>query len=194
MRWAIWPAFLALAFVSFGLLGIWDVVWVAFKTLDLIRSQMQEEPLKPPAAPSWKPRPDHFGAKWTDPLAAAGRHIRDIPFGLGVKDDVLSTGEGIAALGIDSNGDYAPLIMQNEGAVRAAGKWHDDKTGKDHWPTIRVDKQGYMMAAGKTGADWVPILVDKAGRVICSPDSFPGFNLAPGETITITGPPLEKQP
>ena len=101
--------------------------------------------------------------------AAAGRLVRDIP--LGRKD------EGIMALGIDNRGDYAPLIMQNDGAVRAAGKWHDDKTGKDHWPTIQVDKEG---------------------RVICSPESLAVmarmFKLKPGESITIHGPPLEKKP
>lgn len=158
MRRGIWPAFLTLAFIGFGLLGLWDMTWLLFKTLDLVRSQIIEEPLKPPAAPSW--RPD------VEQPAAAGRHVRDIP--LGRKD------EGIMALGINNAGDYAPLIMQNDGAVRAAGK------------------------NVQTGSDWVPIKVDKEGRVICSPESLAVmarmFKLKPGESITIHGPPLEKQP
>ena len=159
MRWGLWPAFLTLAFISFGLLGLWDLTWLAFKTLDAIRTQITQV-LEPPAAPTWKA--GDMGRRDVEQPATAGRHIRDIPLG---RQD-----EGIMALGIDNRGDYAPLIMQDEGAVRAAGK--------------NVQK----------GSDWVAIVVDKAGRVICSPNSFPGFNLAPGETITITGPPLEKQP
>ncbi len=161
MSRGLWPAFLTLAFIGFGLLGIWDMTWLAFQTLDAIRSQIQGEPLKPPAAPSWKPlKTDPFGAEWTAPPAAAGRHVRDIP--LGVRDDVLGTKEGIMALGIDNSGDYAPLMMQNDGAVRSAGK--------------------------ANGSRWVAIRVDDQGRVICSPESFWGLNLAPGETMIIHGP------
>lgn len=162
MRRGIWPAFLALVFVASGLLGIWDISWLAFnafKTLDLIWSQIIQEPLKPPAAPTWSPD--------VGQPATVGRHIRDIP--LGRRDDILPNegNEGIIALGIDNAGDYAPLIMQNDGAIRAAGKWHDGKTEKDHWIALRVDAQG---------------------RVIVSPESFWGLSLAPGETITIHAP------
>jgi hypothetical protein len=156
----IWPAFLTLAFIGFGLLGLWDMTHLAFMTLDAIRSQIQGEPLKPPAAPSWAPGPEPN---------AAGYPIRDIP--LGGKD------EGVMALGVNNAGDYAPLIMQNEGAVRAAGKWRDEKMGRDHWVAIQVDAEG---------------------RVICSPDSFKAmarmFNLKPGERIEIHGPPAGGQP
>ena len=152
MKRGIWPAFLAVTFIVFGLLGLWDMTWLAFKTLDLVRSQFIEEPLKPPAAPTW-----------ADPNAV-GYPIRDIP---------IEKDSGVMALGVNNAGDYAPLIMQNDGAVRAAGKWRDEKTGKDHWIAIQVDPQG---------------------RVICSPKSFPGLKLAPGEVITIHGPPAKGQP
>ena len=150
MRRGIWPAFLAVVFIAFGLLGLWDMSWLAFKTLDLIRAQIQEETLKPPAAPTW-----------AEPNAV-GYPIRDIE-----KD------KGIMALGVNNAGDYAPLIMQDDGAVRAAGK------------------------NVQTGLDWVSIKVDKAGRVICSPESFQGMVerlLRPGERIVIERPPAEGMP
>ena len=153
MRRGIWPAFLAVVFIAFGLLGIWDMSWLAFKTLDLIRSQIQEETLEPPAAPTW-----------ADPNAA-GYPIKDIP---------IEKDSGIMALGLNNAGDYAPLIMQDEGAVRAAGK------------------------NVQTGPEWVAIRVDKVGRVICSPESFKAmidlFKLKPGERIVIEGAPAKGQP
>lgn len=157
MRWGIWPAFLTLVFVTFGLLGLWDMTWLAFKTLDFIRNQIQEEPLKPPAAPSWTLTEPTDMEPVTGRLLIRDDTVRAIP----LKD------EGIMALGIDQAGDYAPLIMQQDGAVRAAGKWRDEKTGKYHWVALRVDAEG---------------------RLIVSPESFWGLNLAPGETITIHAP------
>ncbi len=148
MKRGIWPAFLTLAFIAFGLLGLWDLTWLAFKTLDAIRTQITQV-LEPPAAPTWKHGDTHPGRRDVEQPATAGRHIRDIP--LAIRDDVLATKEGIMALGIDNSGDYAPLTMNSDGAVRAAGTWHDDKTGKEHWVAIRVDPQG---------------------RVIISPESF----------------------
>lgn len=168
MTRGIWPAFLTLAFIGFGLLGIWDLTWLAFQTLDAIRTQTTRL-LKPPAAPTWNPDEEQpaeptstGGSTWrrdVEQPAAAGRHIRDIP----IKKD-----EGIMALGVNNAGDYAPLIMQDEGAVRAAGK------------------------NVQTGPEWVAIRVDKAGRVICSPESFQGMVerlLKPGERIVIERAP-----
>jgi hypothetical protein len=118
----IWQGVLTFAFIFFAIMGLWDLTHIAFRGLEFVRSQ-----LEPPAAPTW-----------AEP-GAAGRHVSDIP--LGRKDT------GIMALGLDNTGDYAPLIMQSDGAVRSAGVTSDGS----HWIAIRVDPQG---------------------RVICSPKGF----------------------
>ncbi len=150
MRRAIWPAFLASVMVGFGIFHIWGMTEIAFKTLDFVRNQITEKTY------------DVLGVR--DDITA-GRHVSDIPLG---RRDV----EEIMALGVNIEGDYAPLLMSNDGAVRAAGK------------------------NVQTGPKWVAIAVDKQGRVIVSPDSFLNFpfNLQPGERIIIEGPPAKVQP
>jgi hypothetical protein len=76
--------------------------------------------------------------------------------------------QGELALGVEPGGDYAPMvIIRDSGAVRAAGK------------------------NAQLGPEWVPIRVDKEGRVICSPLSFAHlakmFQLKPGERIILEG-------
>ena len=168
MKRAIWPAFLASVLVGFGIFHIWGMTEIAFQTLDFVRNQITEKTddllgVRDDATlpvPAWADRAT--GGRRDVELGAAGRHVRDIPLG---KD------EGIIALGVNNEGDYAPLIMQADGAVRAAGK------------------------NVQTGPEWVPIAVDKQGRVIISPDSIPRlFNLQPGERIIIMGPPAKVQP
>lgn len=147
MRRAIWPAFLGCLLVAAWGLHIWDVTNLAFWGLAAIRAQISEEILKPPAAPTW-----------AEPNAV-GYPIKDIP---------IEKDSGIMALGVNNAGDYAPLIMQDEGAVRAAGK------------------------NVQTGPEWVAIRVDKEGRIICSPESFQGMVerlLKPGERIVIERAP-----
>jgi len=70
--------------------------------------------------------------------AVQGRHV----------EDIAGKDHGIIALGVNNEGDYAPLIMQADGAVRVAGK------------------------NVQTGPEWVAIAVDKQGRVIVSPHSL----------------------
>ncbi len=141
------PALLAILLVSFTLMGIWDATWLAFQAFSFV-VQVKETILRPPKAPTWKPR-----------STEEGKHPKNIQ-------------RGELALGVRSDGDYAPLILaQSDGAIRAAGK------------------------NVQTGPDWVSIAVDKQGRVICSPQSIAElakhFRLKPGEKIIIQGPPVK---
>jgi len=118
----IWQCFLTFAFIIFGMLAVWDLAYVIFSSFDFVRNQ-----LEPPAAPTWK----------TNAPATAGRHVSDIPLA------PTNVKAGIMALGIDNSGDYAPLIMQSDGAVRSAGVTPDGK----HWIAIRVDPQGRVICS-----------------------------------------------
>lgn len=70
--------------------------------------------------------------------------------------------QGELLLGVRNDGDYAPAFLDDRtGALRAAGRTIDNR--------------------------WVPIKLDRQGRVICSPDSFWKLNLFPGETMVIEG-------
>lgn len=114
------PALLAILFVSFTLMGIWDATWLAFQAFSFV-AQVKETILKPPKAPTWQPR-----------STEQGKHPKDIK-------------RGELALGVRGDGDYAPLIFaQPDGAVRAAGK--NVQTGPD-WVSIAVDKQGRVICS-----------------------------------------------
>ncbi len=111
------PALLAMLFVGFTLLGIYDGAWLLFQGFSFV-AQIKEEMLKPPKAPTWQPR-----------STEEGKHPRDIE-------------RGELALGVRNDGDYAPLmIIQDTGAVRAAGV-HDGK-----WIPIQLDAQGHVICS-----------------------------------------------
>ena len=130
------PALLAMLFVGFTLLGIYDGAWLLFQGLSFV-AQVKQGALKPPKAPTWKPKSTEQGME--------PKNIK----------------RGTLALGVRNDGEYAPLMIINDtGAVRSAGV-HDGK-----WIPIQVDAQGHVICSPESFKEWAKQFHLKPGEKI----------------------------